>query len=67
MENHSDKETCCLFIRVTMRTVIGETVCIIGENHELGNWDHQKPVKLYTNSLNYPVWLTEHPLFIKRG
>lgn len=49
---------------ITAHTILSEEVYVCGSCPELGCWDYQKSIKLYTDPKNYPQW-TSNFIMIK--
>ena len=41
---------------VRVETVYGDTVVVVGSTPQLGSWNPERGVRMYTDELSYPVW-----------
>lgn len=61
----SDVVQCGLVFGVPAETQIGEIIRVVGEAEELGKWNPEKSVQLYTDGRTYPFWSTTNPVWIR--
>ncbi|CAD8080260.1 unnamed protein product [Paramecium sonneborni] len=54
-----------ILFRVICPTQFTQTVLIVGNNPQLGDWNPQNGIKLITTPEMYPVWINELPLEVE--
>ena len=67
MKYEYECEMCCVYLRVDFNTQLGEEVYLMGENDEVGNWKLERAIQLHSDPLNYPIWQTDWPIWIRKG
>ena len=58
---------CQITFRIEVDTSPDETVKLVGNIKELGNWNIDEGLQLITSEADYPFWTTSAPLAIKKG
>lgn len=58
---------CNIHFRIKFFTNYYETVALLGNINELGNWSSTKPLIMKTSELSYPYWETEDPIKVPTG
>jgi hypothetical protein len=46
-------------------TFVGQNVFVVGSNSALGSWKPERAVRLTTSKLQFPLWRTESPVYLK--
>lgn len=58
---------CEIKFEVVCKTDIGQSVCVVGNIPQLGNWNSRAGIPLKTDEDNYPTWYSETPLMFPKG
>lgn len=61
----ADNSKVGLVFGIYANTQVGESIRIIGEAEELGNWDLANSLQLCTDAKSYPMWTTKNPVWIQ--
>ena len=53
--------------KIKANTKLNQSVKLLGNISELGEWDHNQAIPLYTNERSYPNWKNLHYLRVPFG
>jgi len=62
--NEECDDYCQLEIVATAQTAYGESLFLVGNLDDVGSWDPSRSVQLFTNQLDYPIWLRYFTVFL---
>lgn len=60
-------EPCGVLFKIKANTTLGQHIRIIGDHPQLGSWNPERGLVLYTNSEIYPFWISYDILTLVKG
>jgi Starch binding domain. len=58
---------CCISFKVKFFTELSESIRVLGNVDQLGNWNPSKAHELITTPETYPDWISPNPIRLPSG